>query len=432
MKIQEIEEAVRDVYLIKDTGIIKLIAGMVLANRKNRTDPAIWLILLGGSSSGKTIMLQLISKCGKWVVPVDTLTTNTFASGFKTDQETSLLKTANHGILVFKDFTTITSMNDDTLRDIMGQLRAIYDGEFIKRTGNANSTIWNGKVGILGAGTIDVQRKMRQYSKNGERFLNYIPEVADPKEIGYRAMANQKTIREKESYLADLFKQFIDEKLEETFDVDNSLFEKEMVDIAEFATLARSPVEMNFKNPAIVNFVGDREIPGRMAMMLKSLGVGIMVACGEKKLTVDIAKILYKVALDSIPVERKIVLRELAKYRSSTTRNLAIKLNYTTETVKAWCNQVNALKMIDREANSGGSQGEKWTLKPQYKNLLIEYLDIDDIDEELSVTEEEEKKNAYAVDAIQGMKVPDMPPSDDDEDAQKILLDEAFPDEKKF
>ncbi len=100
--IEDVEKEIREVYLLKDPGIIKLIAGYTLSNRKNLKDPPIWLIILGGSSSGKTIMLQLLSKCGPWVVPVDTLSTNTFISAFRTDKPISLLDTAKNGIIVFR------------------------------------------------------------------------------------------------------------------------------------------------------------------------------------------------------------------------------------------------------------------------------------------------------------------------------------------
>ena len=56
-------------------------------------------------------------------------------------------------------------MNEEGLREIMGQLRSIYDGEFTKRTGNANDVVWSGKIGIIAGGTIASQRKMRQNTK---------------------------------------------------------------------------------------------------------------------------------------------------------------------------------------------------------------------------------------------------------------------------
>ena len=417
LTIEDVEDAVKEVYILKDTGIIKLLAGFVLANRKYKGDNAIWLLIIGGSSSGKSIMIQLLSKCGPWVMPVDTLTTNTFISAFNSDKPISLLDKVNYGILLFKDFTTILSINGDALAAIMGQLRAIYDGEFSKSTGNQNSKVWVGKVGIIGAGTIDVQRKMRQYSQKGERFLNYITEIADPVGLGLRSLKNSRDIKKKESELAELFAQFINQKLSENFVQDQNFIEKydnEIVAVANFCTLARSPVTMNFKNPAIVDFVGDREMPGRMAVMLKNLGTGIMYACDEKVLSQETAKILYKVAMDSIPAERKMVLTILAEYNSATTRNIAIKLHLPTVTVLAWLNQVNALRMVDR--SSGGERNSDiWILKQEYKDVLQEYLGIQGKDQNLDVSDEE-IKNAYIdeenmpvapeVFAKEGIKVP--------------------------
>jgi hypothetical protein len=270
--------------------------------------------------------------------------------------------------------------------------------------GNGKSVNWEGKVGIIAAGTIDVQRRMRYFSQNGERFLNYIPEIGDSVEIGMRAMNNQKDMAEREEALAQIVGKFINQKLEESY---NSLrfipeqLERHIVEVANFCTLARSPVNMNRKNPCIVDYVPEREQPPRMAMMLKNVAVGLMHIDSEDHLSDENAKIIYKVGLDSIPVERKLALVMLAKYRSTSTKNLAIRLNYTTDTVRAWLNQLNALKMVDRLSGSGQG-GDKWVLKQEYKDILVEYLNIETEDIELEVSEEEEK-NAY-VEAI-----PDAP-----------------------
>jgi predicted transcriptional regulator len=407
LTISEVISEIKDTYIIKDEGVIKLILATVISNRKNKGDKPIWLLLLGGSSSGKTILLQLLRKVGKWVIDVDTLSVNTFASGFGgNDRDNSLLHKANNGILVFKDFTTITSMNEEGLREIMGQMRAIYDGKFDRLLGNGKSVNWEGKVGIIAAGTIDVQRRMRYFSQNGERFLNYIPEIGDSVEIGMRAMRNQKNIAEKEEELARIVGQFINEKLEESYNYLREIpeqVERQMVEVANFCTLARSPVNMNRKNPCIVDYVPEREQPPRMAMMLKNMAVGLMHIDNESHLSHENAKIIYKVGLDSIPVERKLALVMLAKYRSSTTKNLAIRLNYTTDTVRAWLNQLNALKMVDREAGSGKG-GDKWVLKQEYKDILIEYLNIEEEDIELEVSDEE-LKNAYIEEEIEAPEV---------------------------
>ncbi len=413
LTIKDVCEEIGKTYILKNYDVIKLVIATVISNRKNKKDKPIWLILLGGSSSGKTIILQLLRRCGPWIIDVDTFSTNTLASGFGGDgRDHSLLHKANYGILVFKDFTTILSMNPDGLQEIMGQLRAIYDGKFDRPLGNGKSINWEGKVGIIAAGTVDVQRKMRYYSQNGERFLNYIQDVADSIEIGMKAMSNQKNITEREEELAQIVAKFINEKLEESYDSNRFIpkeLEREMVEVANFCTLARSPVNMNRKNPCIVDYVPEREQPPRMAMMLKNTAIGLMHIDNENKLSDDNARIIYKVGLDSIPVERKLTLLKLAKYRGSTTKNLAISLNYSTDTVRAWLTQLNSLKMVDRIAGFGKT-GDSWELKKEFKDILIKYLDIETEDVYLENSEEEERLNAYIESS--NNNVPDIPKED--------------------
>ena len=399
LTIEQVEQSIGEVYLLKDKGIIRLLLASVIGNRISISDKPIWLLILAGSSSGKTAVLQLLDKCGKWIVPIDTLTTNTFASGLKRDEEVSLLFQANNGILVFKDFTTITSMNEEGLREIMGQFRAIYDGSFNKKTGNGLNIDWKGKIGIIAGGTIASQRKMRQFSEQGERFINYILDVADAKEITKRAMNNQKNLREKEDNLADIVADFIKNKINQSIEnelVIPSAIQDSMIDVADFATQARSPVTMNKKDNAVVDFVGDREMPPRMAMMLTNIAMSLMIISDEEELSAFNAQILYKTALDSIPAERRLVLRVLAKYRSASTRSIAQYLNYPTQTVRGWCNQLNALKMTERTSNPAKKNEDSWVLKADYKDTMLMYENIESLDEVLQNNgDEDSEDNAY-------------------------------------
>lgn len=427
LTIEEIEERIGELYLLIDKGIIRIVLATVLGNRLGLSDKPIWLLLLAGSSSGKTMIMSIIDKCGPWIVPIDTLTTNTFASGLQRDEEVSLLWKANNGVLVFKDFTTITAMNEEGLREIMGQLRSIYDGEFTKRTGNANDVEWKGKVGIISGGTIASQRKMRQFSEQGERFINYIINVADSKEITRRAMRNQKNLKKDSDDLALMVAKFINDKIN-SVNKDNLVIPDEvrenMIDVADFATRARSPVTMSKKDPTMVEFVGDREMPPRMAMMLGNIAIALMVISDETTLSAQNAAILYKTALDSIPVERRILLLVLAKYRQASTKALAVHLNYPTMTIRAWCNQLNALKLVGREsAGKGKGTSDSWVLKKEYKDVLIRFENIDEVEEELEESGDDgyELDNAYV----------DVGEIGDDELLNKIAFDKLnteFPD----
>lgn len=427
--IEQLEEKIKEVYLIIDPGIIRIVLATVIGNRLGLADKPIWLLLLSGSSSGKTATMDLLSKCGPWMVPVDTLTTNTFASGLKRDNEVSLLYKANNGVFIFKDFTGIMNMNEEGLKEIMGQLRNIYDGEFTKRTGNDADVEWKGKVGIIAGGTIASQRKMRQFSEQGERFINYIMNVADAKQITKRALTNQKGAKIKADELAEMVGKFVNNRINAVQSSNLTIPESiqdAMINVADFATKARSPVTMSKKDPTMVEFVGDREMPPRMAIMLSNIAIALMVISGEETLGDLNASILYKTALDSIPVERRLILRVLAEYPRASTRAIATHLNYPTMTIRAWCNQLNALKMINRiSAGQGVGTSDTWVLKPEYKNVMREYEGIEEVEAELEEGEDNyQEANAY------------VDPADTDEDEllakinnKKTDLDKAFPDE---
>ena len=352
-----------------------------------------------------TMVIDLISKCGPWIVPVDTLTTNTFASGLNLNKETSLLHKASNGILVFKDFTGIMNLNEEGLKDIMGQLRNIFDGSFTKRTGNGNDVEWKGKIGVIAGGTIASQRKMRQFSEQGERMINYIINLADSKMIAKRALGNRKGSKDRAEDLADMVAKFVNQKIDagEKFNLKiSNEMEDEMIDVADFATRARSPVTMDKKDPSVVLFVGDREIPTRVAIMLTNIAFALMIICDENELSNENANIIFKTALDSIPVERRIVLSVLAKYRSATTKAIAMSLHYPTTTVRAWLSQLNALRMITREASEGKGSGnsDSWELRDEYKTVMIKYENIEAVDAVLTEPEGEydELPSAYVAD----------------------------------
>lgn len=398
--IDEVEKEVRDVYLLVDEGIIRVVLATVITNRIKSQQSPVWLLLMIGSSSGKSIMTNLISKCGDWIIPIDTLTTNTFASSMHRDTEVSLLHKAKNGVLVFKDFTIVANMNDEAFREIMGQLRGIFDGSFNKYSGNDADVKWSGKIGCLAAGTIEVQRRMREFSKNGERFLNYIIKVADYKEMAKRAMRNQATIKEKEEYLQKIVSAFINQLIVNMNIKDifiSSEIEDEMINVANFCTLARSPVVMSKKNTALVEFVGDREAPSRMAMMLKNMAVGLLTLEGSDTLNDKNARILYKIGLDSIPVERRMCLKVLSEYRNSNTQSIAIRLHYPTETVLGWLNQLHALHLVDKMKDGNSFV---WQIKEEHRFVMVKYMELRTVDAALTIEDEYDGENVYTKDSV--------------------------------
>jgi hypothetical protein len=97
----------------------------------------------------------------------------------------SLLKMIGSGVLVFSDFTSILSKNPMSSAEILGQLRLVYDGTFIKQTG-VGKIEWKGKMGVLAASTPDVYHKLEEARSMGERFGYYIMEQPNDEEIALK------------------------------------------------------------------------------------------------------------------------------------------------------------------------------------------------------------------------------------------------------
>ena len=385
LTIEKVESEFGKFLLLADEGVVRLTCAVTIANRIG-TD-SVWLLILGPSSGGKTEIIRSLDKL-EFVHPIDLLTTNTFASGMmKNRVETSLLNRVNGGIMTFKDFTTLLSMNKEGLNDIMGQLRSIYDGSFSKRFGTGEEVNWVGKVGVIAAGTGECQRTMRQYSKNGERFINYTMKQPNRMDAMKKSAKNQKDIKDKRLKVQEVVSEFIDsmcDKLSENDSYVTEELQKEMFEIANFSCLARSPVILNFKTNA-VEFVPEPEMPMRVSTQLINIA-NVFMGMNDGRLSDKDRKILYKIALDSIPVHRRIVLTKLTKYEYATTKAVAMSLNYPTETVKIWLTEINALGLCDRKEKMEGT-ADGWALKKEWRELISKFDGIELSKEKL--TEEE-------------------------------------------
>src|SRR3990167_1904134 len=142
----ELEAKIRNSFLLKDEGIIKLLCATVIANRL-AADP-VWMFIIAPSGGLKSELIQGLEYLPE-IYQLSSLTQNTLISGQVGKYDPSLLPLLNNKIVTFKDFTTILQMNYETKNEIMSQLREIYDGAYAKRFGSGREVNWKGKVGVL-------------------------------------------------------------------------------------------------------------------------------------------------------------------------------------------------------------------------------------------------------------------------------------------
>lgn len=394
--IELLEKEVCKVLLLQDSGVVKMIVAAVIANRMPLD--TVWLMLVSPPSGGKSELINAITGLD-FVFPISDLTVNTFASGQKKiGKETSLLMKMQNGIMVFKDFTSVLSKNKDAKKEIMGQLREIFDGDYVKRTGTGDDITWKGKIGAIAGVTEVIYRHIEEMSAMGDRFILYNIDQPDRMEVAHKAMENaEHNIAEQRMHLKECFTFFIKlciENMSKEEIVLGMETKEELLEVANFATIARSAVLTDFKS-GLVDFVPSPEMPMRVSSQLFTLAsafvainranptIGKGSAAFKGELTEKEKNLLFKVAFDSIPRTRRDVLFPLAKYKEGiSTAGIATLKNMPTDSMKKYLAQINALGICTR-IKKGGSQGDIWRIKESYRKIMMKLHKIDIVDGQL-------------------------------------------------
>ncbi len=389
ISFEELERVVRKWLLVADVGIIKLIPALIVANMINR-DP-VWMVLIGPSGGGKTAFLNALFDL-PMIVPISNLTTNTFMSGMQNRGETSLLPQINGKILVFKDWTTILSLNFDARNEIMAQLREIYDGRVKKVYGNGKVVDWSGKVGLLAGSTAAVDLAQQMHTTLGERFLQYRITMPERQEVAKRVLFNNSQKEEMRKELSNAYFAFM-KSIEVPADLPIVPEEvrHEIISLADFSTKARSGVirDSSFKKEVI--YVPGAEMPTRPVEQLDSIGTSYMVVNNGKFIEEDMNTV-YKIALDSIPQTNKMVMMVMAAGDEQDTAEIAAALGYPTGPIRMYLENLALLgvcKRIKAADSMEGGTADKWTLHPEYVAILRKYEKIKLVEERIK--EEQEK-----------------------------------------
>jgi len=402
--LKALEEEFQEVYLIKDRHVIKVLMASVIANRMNFGN--VWLMLVAASSAGKTEFIMSLTDI-PFIHVISDLTGKTFASGFKRQgKEASLLLQIKNGILAFKDFTSLLSKQRDERKEILGQLREIYDGTYEKQTGTGDKIVWKGKMGAIAGATEVIYSYLEDFSAMGDRFIMYNIEQPDRIEATRRAIENVVSLDEKRTHLKQCVKFYLGHvisQLEKSNDMPilHPEMRDRMVQVADFVTKARSGLVTDFKT-GLVTYAPKAEMPMRVTEQLYTLGKAFVAmkkaepGMGNKYynngfLAEEDFEILYKVAFDSIPRTRRMVIVLLAKYRGGvSTAGVATALNLPTPSVHKFLSHINALGLCIRRKKDG-NQGDHWEIREEYRKLMMDFEKIVPEEGELIAEEAEDE-----------------------------------------
>ena len=347
---------------LPDAGALYTTLGTVAANRMPG-DP-VWLLLVAASSSGKTEILLSLNDLDE-ITPAATLTEAALLSGVPRKDHASgatgglLRKIGDYGILTLKDFGSVLSMPHAARAQTLAALRECFDGAWDRPMGTDGGKVlsWQGKLGLIAGVTTVVDRHHAVMDSLGSRFAFYRVDVDERAAQTRRALAHRRGAREMRTELRDAVSALFAGIALPEHDALTNTDRERLVTLADFVTMARSPIERDSYSREI-ELVPDPEAPARFALMLASLLEGLY-AIGLDRETAW--RLVSKVAFDSMPAQRRQVIALLADVKATTTKAAAIGLGLPTTTTRRVLEDLAAHKLVERLEDVDG-RSDAWKL----------------------------------------------------------------------
>ncbi len=376
----EMEAVFEKWMILPDKGVIRLLTAFYCANKI--PGKALWMFLIGPSGGGKTALLDALLSLPD-IESISLLTPNTFLSGMPGRGDSSLLPKLSGRIALFKDWTSILSMQKDAKSEVMSQLREIWDGAMKKIFGNGRIAEWTGKVSLLAASTQAVDMNQQQYTHLGERFLNYRMVMPDRKLVAMRSLDNSASGDTMVTELQNAMYSYIkgldfDDLLSKVIDIPDK-YRAELVNLANFCTMARSGIIRDFGMKKEVIFVPTAEMPTRIVGQLAKLASALAMINGGV-IDDSVMDIIYKTALDSIPQTNRMVIMEMAKADGQTTAEIATALGYPTDPIRIYLENLALLKVATR-LKQGKGNADTWTMNAEFVDIVRKYEKIEALTE---------------------------------------------------
>jgi hypothetical protein len=349
---------------LPDPGALYVALATVVANRLPG-DP-IWLLLVGASSSGKTEILVSLAGLEE-VTPAATLTEGALLSGVpKKELEAGtrgglLRQVGEYGILTLKDFGSVLSMHREARAAVLAALRECYDGAWDRHVGTGGGRVlsWHGKLGLVAGVTSVVDRHHSVVDALGSRFVFYRIGIDDRAAQAKRSLKHRRRaagMRDELRAAVEHFMGGLELPTEDRLSEDD---QRRLVELADFATLARSPVERDTYQTRDIELVPDAEAPARFVNVLAALLEGLRLLGLEDELAWSLVR---KVAFDSMPAQRRQVIEHLLEAGSTTAKEAAVVLGVPTTPTRRTLEELEAHGVVKRTPAGQPGEADVWEL----------------------------------------------------------------------
>lgn len=172
--IHKVHDVARRMWGWSDADLTAIDANLAVALTIQTAEIPVWLVNLAPPSHGKTEMLTCVEKAmGQTAFAFDKLTPASLVSGIvNPDGSTNdLLPLLNNSLVILKDMSPILEMNAAERNAIIGDLRSIYDGQFIKAFAKRGVVKYETRFNLLAAATPAWENYYAVQGVLGQRFL---------------------------------------------------------------------------------------------------------------------------------------------------------------------------------------------------------------------------------------------------------------------
>ena len=326
-RFRTLNKLIRRRFFKPDLQAFRVTMGAIQAHRLDTGDPP-WLFAIAPPSTGKTSMTIMGSAALSGVFCLGGLTPSTLLSGYigqklpglleklgATAEKDGVITTTGNAVLLIKDFTTVLSMRRETRSEILSQLREIHDGEFTKSFGTGQTKRWRGRLCIIAAVTPEIDHYSSVFITLGERFLKVRWHRPESPRSGQRAIRQQGE--------EAIIRQQIQQAVQQVFDGATSLVPeldaiaaKRLAYAAELVAIARTHVRRSSYGGRGIESISEAEGNMRIAKELAAIARGVASLRGRSRVEESDLQDAFRVALDSLPVNRRNLLVSIAREKS--------------------------------------------------------------------------------------------------------------------
>ena len=291
-------------------------------------------------------------------------------------------------MLLISDLTVLFSRNTESRDAILGQLRMIHDGRFVRHFGNQTPISWEGTLGLIAGCTPSLYRYVERISDLGERFVYYRMKNVDPRMATTKALSHMIPGKELDLLIASLYDTYQKTVIKSLCDtVVPPLSERTRARLMESAvvgTKLRTPVFLDQKTYFVLR-IPSPESPPRVSKELQSIALGFsaMQYHETKQWELSEDQLLYLdwCAYSLANEERRAVLNVMRSGGEWSTQRVADNIGLSTEITKSFLQQLTAIDVCER---AGEGNKLMWKIKDQsIVKFLTKFHNINDLDVKL-------------------------------------------------